>query len=244
MNTPENHNSKNHSSPAKYSDLGGKLIGDFKVLHGFGVLHLGFAHHADVYVRHCCQPVVLGQLDSAQEEFFRLLVSPPLIVFHACVDRCRRLQVAGALEERGAGLLLAEILKVSTSRFLLCTMQGLLRICASFTPYMDCRPCHTAPYGLGVMGMAFPYCLALYSADRSMFAAMVGGAAAPAAPLAFVLAFFPLPATTAQRPSTSSARSAARNACRRHARAIAASRPMREHSVRRFRSTLTELMSS
>ena len=36
MNTPENHNSKNHSSPAKYSDLGGKLIGDFKVLYKLG----------------------------------------------------------------------------------------------------------------------------------------------------------------------------------------------------------------
>jgi serine/threonine-protein kinase len=36
MNTPENHNSKNHSGPAKYSDLGGKLIGDFKVLYKLG----------------------------------------------------------------------------------------------------------------------------------------------------------------------------------------------------------------
>ena len=36
-----------------------------------------------------------------------------------------------------------------------------------------------------------------------------------------VLAFFPLPSTVTQRPSTSSARSAAHTACRRHARAIA-----------------------
>ena len=36
MNTPENHNSKNNSGPAKYSDLGGKLIGDFKVLYKLG----------------------------------------------------------------------------------------------------------------------------------------------------------------------------------------------------------------
>ena len=36
MNTPENHNSQNNSGPAKYSDLGGKLIGDFKVLYKLG----------------------------------------------------------------------------------------------------------------------------------------------------------------------------------------------------------------
>jgi len=36
MNTPENHNSQNNLSPAKYSDLGGKLIGDFKVLYKLG----------------------------------------------------------------------------------------------------------------------------------------------------------------------------------------------------------------
>ena len=36
MNTPENHNSQINSGPAKYSDLGGKLIGDFKVLHKLG----------------------------------------------------------------------------------------------------------------------------------------------------------------------------------------------------------------
>lgn len=36
MNTSENHNSQNNSGPAKYSDLGGKLIGDFKVLHKLG----------------------------------------------------------------------------------------------------------------------------------------------------------------------------------------------------------------
>ena len=36
MNTSENHDSQNNSGPAKYSDLGGKLIGDFKVLHKLG----------------------------------------------------------------------------------------------------------------------------------------------------------------------------------------------------------------
>ena len=36
MNTPENHNSQINSGPAKYSDLGGKLIGDFKVLYKLG----------------------------------------------------------------------------------------------------------------------------------------------------------------------------------------------------------------
>jgi serine/threonine-protein kinase len=36
MNNPENHNSQNNSGPAKYSDLGGKLIGDFKVLYKLG----------------------------------------------------------------------------------------------------------------------------------------------------------------------------------------------------------------
>ncbi len=36
MNTPENLNSQSNSGPAKYSDLGGKLIGDFKVLYKLG----------------------------------------------------------------------------------------------------------------------------------------------------------------------------------------------------------------
>ena len=36
MNNPENHNSQNNSGPAKYSDLGSKLIGDFKVLYKLG----------------------------------------------------------------------------------------------------------------------------------------------------------------------------------------------------------------
>jgi eukaryotic-like serine/threonine-protein kinase len=36
MNTPENLNSQSNSAPAKYSDLGGKLIGDFKVLYKLG----------------------------------------------------------------------------------------------------------------------------------------------------------------------------------------------------------------
>ena len=36
MNTPENNNSQINSGPAKYSDLGGKLIGDFKVLYKLG----------------------------------------------------------------------------------------------------------------------------------------------------------------------------------------------------------------